>query len=259
MGDHKKPVLRVNSGKIGFVDRKHGQHRVLIEDFDLEVFPGEVVAVLGKSSCGKSSLLRTIAGFQQPLGGTIEVLGGRADQQYGTGCLQFLHQIPVIWDHLTVGRNIEVACELLGEEKSQQEIRDHLAVFSLEQDIEKLGSKMSPGGRARLALARVLCKVPKLLLLDEPFASVDSINRSDLSRRLMDFVQDKGVSLVWITHDIAEALHYASKIVVLREDETHERFSNEPLTQGFDENALSATKLMLRDTIRTVLRGEVDR
>jgi ABC-type nitrate/sulfonate/bicarbonate transport system ATPase subunit len=251
--------LKVNSVKIGFPDRKHGQHRVLIEDFDLEVLPGEVVAVLGKSGCGKSSLLRTIAGFQQPLSGTIEVLGGRADEQYGSGRLQFLHQVPVIWDHLTVVRNIEVALRLLGEEMSPEEIKKHLEDFSLTADIEKLGARISPGARARLALARVMCKLPQLLLLDEPFASVDSINRSDLSRRLMDCVQNKEVSLVWITHDIAEALHYASNIVVLRENKPHTFYENEPMTQGFDENALSPTKLMLRDQIRKDLSGEDNR
>jgi sulfate transport system ATP-binding protein len=193
-----------------------------LTDVSVEIPSGSLTALLGPSGGGKSTLLRVIAGLEQPDSGRVEIEGADATalppQRRGVG---FVFQHYAAFKHMTVERNIAFGLSI--RHKPKPEIRDRvqelLKLVHLEQFAHRYPSQLSGGQRQRMALARALAVEPKVLLLDEPFGALDAQVRKELRawlRRLHDQVH---VTTVFVTHDQEEAMEVADEIVVMADGE----------------------------------------
>jgi sulfate transport system ATP-binding protein len=191
---------------------------VALDDVSVNIPTGSLTALLGPSGGGKSTLLRIIAGLEQPDSGTIEIAGEDSTslppQRRNVG---FVFQHYAAFKHMTVRGNVAFGLEI--RKRPKNEIRDRvdelLALVHLSQFADRYPSQLSGGQRQRMALARALAVEPQVLLLDEPFGALDAKVRKELRdwlRRLHDKVH---VTTVFVTHDQEEAMEVADEIVVI--------------------------------------------
>ena len=200
-------ALTVNYGAVGVLDR-----------VSLDVGRGEMVALLGSSGCGKTTLLRAIAGFVVPQSGAIRVDGrdivGLPPEQRGTA---MMFQSYALWPHMTVAANIGYGPKMRGWKKDAIAARvdEMLALLQLEGFGPRPVTQLSGGQRQRVALGRALAVDPSLLLLDEPMSNLDYKVRLELRHELRALQQRVGITAVYVTHDREEALTLADRIAVI--------------------------------------------
>jgi len=185
-----------------------GHANPVLDDISLTVAPGEFVCLLGASGCGKSTLLNLVADLDQPSSGSITVPGGRA-------ALMFQEHALFPW--LTAGRNIELALRLrgLGRAERRTESERLLELVRLGGAHDKRVHELSGGMRQRVALARALAQDASVLLMDEPFAALDAITRDVLHEELTRIWSETGVSVLFVTHNVREAVRLAQRVVLL--------------------------------------------
>ena len=196
-----------------------------LQKIDLEIPKGAFVSLIGPSGCGKSTLLRLIGDLTQPSAGTVEVNGktahrARLDRDYG-----MVFQAPVLFDWRTVQGNVELPLEVSARSRSARadRARAMLALVELTGFERRYPWQLSGGMQQRVALARALAYGPEILLMDEPFASVDAQTRADLEDLVMRVWQESGVTVVFVTHDIDEAVYLADRVVALTPSPTEVR------------------------------------
>jgi sulfate transport system ATP-binding protein len=189
-----------------------------LDDVNVAVPDGSLTALLGPSGGGKSTLLRVIAGLEQPDAGTVTFDGrevtGLAAQDRGVG---FVFQHYAAFKHMTVFENVAFGLRIRKRPKAEvaERVRELLALVHLGQFGDRYPSQLSGGQRQRMALARALAVEPQVLLLDEPFGALDAKVRKELRdwlRRLHDEVH---VTTLFVTHDQEEALEVAEQVVVI--------------------------------------------
>ena len=188
---------------------------------DLELGGGEIVAVLGPSGCGKTTLLRLIAGFEAPDAGTITVGGqtvaapGRWVPPEGrrTG---MVFQDYALFPHLTVRANVAFGLARRDREQREALSQRTLELVGLQHKADSYPHELSGGERQRVALARALAPEPAVVLLDEPFSSLDATLRAALRREVELILRDAGATALLVTHDQEEALALADRLAVMR-------------------------------------------
>jgi sulfonate transport system ATP-binding protein len=181
---------------------------------DVHAGDGEIVAILGGSGCGKTTLLRLVAGLDEPTSGTISV-GGQAIA--GTNpAISAVFQEPRLLPWLTVRDNIGFGGRRLGKAKRRERIDALLARIGLPGAGGRWPRELSGGQQQRVAIARALIGQPSVLLLDEPFSALDTFTRSTLHELLLDLWREMRPTIVMVTHDIEEAVVLADRIVVMR-------------------------------------------
>ncbi|MDI3402266.1 ABC transporter ATP-binding protein [Streptomyces cavernicola] len=185
-----------------------GAQQLVLDDISLDVAPGEFVTLLGASGCGKSTLLNLVAGLDAPTVGSIETPGGRP-------ALMFQEHALFPW--LTAGKNVELALRLRGVPKSERrdEAERLLGLVRLSGAYGKRVHELSGGMRQRVALARALAQDSQLLLMDEPFAALDAITRDVLHDELTQLWHETGLSVLFVTHNVREAVRLAQRVVLL--------------------------------------------
>ena len=189
-----------------------------VESVTLAVHPGELFAVLGPSGCGKTTLLRLIAGFERPESGTVTV-GSRAVAGDGTWVAPERRRIGMVFQdyalfpHLTVARNVEFGCG----RGNRDGPRRALELVGLQHKADRHPHELSGGERQRVALARALAPEPEVVLLDEPFSSLDATLRADLRREVELILRDAGATAILVTHDQEEALTLADRLALMRD------------------------------------------
>ena len=185
-----------------------------IDDFSLDVAPGEFVVLLGPSGCGKSSLLYLVAGLETATEGTLEC---DSMQITGPGTDRgMIFQEASLYPWLTIAENVTFGLKLQGvfPEKRQRIARDLLLKVGLADAATKRPDELSGGMRQRAALARALAMRPKVLMMDEPFAALDIQTRAKMQGHLLEVWRASGASVLLVTHSIDEALALADRIVV---------------------------------------------
>ncbi|MFI1471582.1 ABC transporter ATP-binding protein [Streptomyces wuyuanensis] len=182
--------------------------QLVLDDISLDVAPGEFVTILGASGCGKSTLLNLVAGLDRPSAGSIATPGGRP-------ALMFQEHALFPW--LTAGKNIELALRLRGVPKAERrtEAERLLELVRLGGAHRKRVHELSGGMRQRVALARALAQDSDLLLMDEPFAALDAITRDVLHDELTRIWRETNVSVLFVTHNVREAVRLAQRVVLL--------------------------------------------
>lgn len=186
-----------------------GQHAVkALDAVNIDVSLGEFLCIVGASGCGKSTLLNLIAGLDSPTSGTLEVRGGRPT---------LIFQDAALFPWLTVEQNIELALRLRGMGKSSR-ARTCAALIELVH-LGGFGHKrpheLSGGMRQRVALARALAQQAEILLMDEPFGSLDAMTRDLLHDELERIWRETGVTIVFVTHNVREAVRLGDRVVLL--------------------------------------------
>ncbi len=195
----------------------YGAVRVL-DHVSLDVERGEMIALLGSSGCGKTTLLRAIAGFVTPESGAIRVEGrditGLPPERRGTA---MMFQSYALWPHMTVAANIGYGLKMRSWKKDAMAARvgEMLALLQLEGFGPRPVTQLSGGQRQRVALGRALAVNPSLLLLDEPMSNLDYKVRLELRHELRSLQQRIGITAVYVTHDREEALTLADRIAVI--------------------------------------------
>jgi ABC-type Fe3+/spermidine/putrescine transport system ATPase subunit len=212
----------VNSPATSAIDIDHlhvsyGSQRVL-HGVSLSVAPGEFIAILGSSGCGKTTLLRTIAGFQKASGGAIRLFGrdvvNMPPEKRG---MAMMFQSYALWPHMTVLGNVGYGLRLRGV--SKDEIRTRVAAVLKMLNMSGLEDRkvtnLSGGQRQRVALGRALAIEPDILLLDEPLSNLDAKVRIQLRSEIKSLQNRLGFTAIHVTHDREEAMTMADRIVVM--------------------------------------------
>lgn len=186
-----------------------GEPVVALDGIDLDVAAGEFVTVLGASGCGKSTLLNLVAGLDRPTTGAIEIDGG------GQAALMFQESALFPW--LTAAGNIDLALKLGGTPRAErpQRRQELLELVRLGGAGERRVHELSGGQRQRIALARSLAQGAEVLLMDEPFAALDAITRDVLHEELSQLWRRTGMSVVFVTHNVREAVRLGERVVLL--------------------------------------------
>ncbi|MFD5120530.1 ABC transporter ATP-binding protein [Streptomyces sp. NPDC058385] len=185
----------------------------------LRIAPGELVAVLGPSGCGKSTLLRTLAGLLPPLGGRVtqdgEPIGGPAADR----ALVFQENALLPWRSVRANIELPFSIGRLGRKERRGVADEWLERVGLAEHARKLPRRLSGGQRQRVQLARALAGRPRAVLMDEPFGALDPHTRAGMQDLLVDILRGTGATVVFVTHDVDEALHLGDRIALLSSGE----------------------------------------
>ncbi len=242
---------------------KDGQVRA-IEDISFDVRPGEFISLVGPSGCGKTTLLRLINGLIAPDEGEVRVTGGKPEPG---PVLAMVFQSARLLPWRTVAGNIEFALGLRGHGRQERHDRAQalLGAVGLRDFSEAFPHELSGGMQQRVGLARALAVEPKVLLMDEPFAALDAMTREVLRGELLQMWSRRRMAIVFVTHDIEEAIFLSQRIVLLkprpgRIDEIIDvelpepRWQNDPRTLP----AFAAMREHLWERIRNMVREGVE-
>ncbi|MEO6391014.1 MAG: ABC transporter ATP-binding protein [Pyrinomonadaceae bacterium] len=214
-------------GPVATLDRVSHSYRLgrtvsveALKEFSLCIKSGEFVAIVGPSGCGKSTVLRLLAGLLKPSTGAISVMGRNPDKARELHEVSIMFQQPALLDWRTVRGNIALPLELgsrIHGIESSARIEDLIRLVGLTGFESSLPSELSGGMQQRVALARALNGPgrPTLMLMDEPFAAVDQINRERLNRELEAIWLDYRPAVLFVTHSITEACYLADRVVVM--------------------------------------------
>lgn len=186
---------------------------VVFEDLDVAVRQGEILCLLGPSGCGKTTLLHLMAGLEDATAGELlfeddPVTG----PDYRRG---LVFQDPHLYPWLTVRENIEFGPEIRGETADADRVDRLIEMIGLEAFADATPAELSGGMAQRVALARTLANDPELLLLDEPFSALDEFTKMQLQDDLLELRERLGLTAVFVTHDIAEAVYLGDRIGVM--------------------------------------------
>jgi iron(III) transport system ATP-binding protein len=193
-----------------------------VREVSIEIERGELMAVLGPSGCGKTTLLRTIAGFERPDAGSVVVAD---DVVAGPGRfvpperrrIGMVFQDYALFPHLTVTANVAFGLASRPRDQRERLTRRTLELVGLQHRADRYPHELSGGERQRVALARAMAPEPALVLLDEPFSSLDASLRSGLRREVELILRDAEATALLVTHDQEEALSLADRLAVMRE------------------------------------------
>jgi NitT/TauT family transport system ATP-binding protein len=195
-----------------------GAERYLaLEGIDLEVSEGELVCLLGPSGCGKSTLLNILAGFEQATEGSVDFEGAPVRGAGRDRVMFFQDAGAALLPWLSVEENVRFALRVRKVPKAEWPaiIDKYLAMVGLEEHRRKFPAQLSGGMRQRLQIARALAVEPKVLLMDEPFGALDALTRRRMHGFLLEIWQRTGKTIVFVTHDIAEAVTLADRICIM--------------------------------------------
>ncbi|MBD2200473.1 MULTISPECIES: ATP-binding cassette domain-containing protein [Calothrix] len=189
--------------------------KTVLQDIDLEIQPGEFVAIVGRSGCGKSTMLRLIAGLDAPTGGGVFLNDQHSHHRINPD-IRMMFQDARLLPWQKVLANVELG--LLGANSkvlAKQTALHVLRSVGLEDRAQEWPSVLSGGQRQRVALARALASSPKLLLLDEPLGALDALTRIEMQQLLEQLWQDQGFTSLLITHDVEEAVVLADRVLLI--------------------------------------------
>jgi spermidine/putrescine transport system ATP-binding protein/putrescine transport system ATP-binding protein len=210
-------IVEIENVSFGYDPAKPVLHGV-----SLRIGRGKVVGIMGQSGCGKTTLLRMIAGFELPSEGQILIDGqDMAGIPPNQRPVNMVFQSYAVFPHMSVADNVSYGLKIAGVGRAEREerVREALQLVSLAGFEQRMPDQMSGGQRQRVALARSLVMRPKVLLLDEPLSALDAKLRAQMQFELADLQDKVGITFITVTHDQDEALSMASRIAVMNKGE----------------------------------------
>lgn len=215
---------------------------VVIEHFNLAIDQGEFVTIIGSSGCGKTTVLKMVNGLIEPDGGEVLLHGenvGSKDMIKLRRNIGYAIQGSVLFPHMTVEQNIAYVPSLersRDKQKIKEMVKDWMQTVGLEEELkDRFPAELSGGQQQRVGIARALAASPDVLLMDEPFGAVDEITRGQLQTELKRIHKKTGITILFVTHDISEALKLGTKVLVMdqgviQQYSTPEDILDEPAT-----------------------------
>jgi NitT/TauT family transport system ATP-binding protein len=205
--------VKLRTEHVGMVFERDGKSVSVLEDIDLEVRDGEFICLVGPSGCGKSTLLNVMGGFLPPTSGSVtidrEVVHGPDPRRI------LVFQERGVFPWLTVEGNIGFGLSKLSRAERDQRIAHYVQMMRLQGFEQSYPSDLSGGMKQRLQVARALAVNPDILYLDEPFGALDSVTRLIMRGELLRIWQTERRTIIFVTHDIDEAVQLADRVVVL--------------------------------------------
>ena len=189
---------------------------LVFDGLDVEVRDGELVCLLGPSGCGKTTLLHLMAGLEEPTDGGVYFDGERVegpDHRRGV-----VFQDPHLYPWRTVRENVEFGPEVRGETADAERVDELLRMVGLEDAEDAEPSELSGGMAQRVSLVRTLANDPELLLMDEPFSALDALTKMELQDELLALTENLDMTVVFVTHDIEEAVYLGDRVAVMGEE-----------------------------------------
>jgi NitT/TauT family transport system ATP-binding protein len=193
-----------------------GREVAAVRDVSFEVFDQEFIAIVGPSGCGKSTILNMLGGLVPPSAGVVEIDGavvtGEAPPQVG-----YVFQKDTVFPWRTVAHNIALGLEYRGRpaEERRRRVREAIALAGLDGFEDAFPATLSGGMRQRVALMRTLVVEPQILLMDEPFGALDTHTKINLHAELLALWEARHQTVVFVTHDLSEAITLADRVVVM--------------------------------------------
>ena len=221
-----------------------------LKGIDLDIRRGEFISLIGPSGCGKSTLLRVIGDLVAPTAGTVEVNGkpaarARLDRDYG-----MVFQAPVLFDWRSVEDNVKLPLELMGYDGARRTARakEMLDLVELSEFTRHHPYQLSGGMQQRVAIARALAFEPSILLMDEPFGALDEMTRERMNQEVLRIWEQTGITIVFVTHSIPEAVFLSSRVVVMsaRPGPHHRRHRGRPAAAARRRDARGTALLRAR-------------
>jgi NitT/TauT family transport system ATP-binding protein len=208
-------VVEARNLSIIFTSREH--QTVALADVDLSIRRGEFVSLIGPSGCGKTTLLRAIADLEHPTGGHLVVNGKTPAQARRERAYGYVFQAPALYPWRNVERNVMLPLEIMGmpAEERRARAKRNLELVGLGDFSRRFPWQLSGGMQQRASIARALSFEPALLLMDEPFGALDEITRDGLNVHLLELWRRTGMTVVFVTHSIPEAVYLSTRIVVM--------------------------------------------
>lgn len=196
--------------------------KVVIENFNLSIEKGEFVTIIGSSGCGKTTILKMVNGLVRPVDGNV-LVEGRDTRETDLTMLRrnigYAIQGSVLFPHMTVEKNIAYVPNLLNKrdkKRTAQAVTKWMNIVGLEDSLRgRYPSELSGGQQQRVGIARALAASPDILLMDEPFGAVDEITRGSLQEEISRIHRETGITVLFVTHDIGEALKLGTKVLVM--------------------------------------------
>jgi osmoprotectant transport system ATP-binding protein len=208
--------------------------KVIIEDFNLSIEKGEFVTIIGSSGCGKTTILKMVNGLVQPVAGNLFVEGKNTKEIDLTQLrrnIGYAIQGSVLFPHMTVEKNIAYVPNLLNKsdkERTKKAVSKWMKIVGLDDSLRhRYPSELSGGQAQRVGIARALAASPEILLMDEPFGAVDEITRASLQDEISRIHKETGITILFVTHDITEALKLGTKVLVMDHGVIHQYASPE--------------------------------
>jgi len=216
---HAPTSVTLEGVSVGFEqpDQPEAEPRYVLRDISLSIEDGQFVAVVGKSGCGKTTILNLLAGLVEPLTGRVDLCGMTPRQARKDLAYMFARDCLLPWR--SVAKNVEIGLEARHVPKEERRKR---AVAELERvglggSVDRYPSELSHGMRQRAALARTWSLDPKVLLMDEPFAALDAQTREDIESQFLAIWEISKCTVVFVTHDLLEAVFMADRVIFIDE------------------------------------------
>jgi NitT/TauT family transport system ATP-binding protein len=187
-----------------------------VEGASFDIAQSEFLCLVGPSGCGKTTLLNIIAGFLTPTAGEIRI-AGKPVTGHGTDRGIVFQDFAQLFPWRTALGNVTFGLEMKGVDKAEREAiaREQLKLVKLEKFVQSYPHHLSGGMQQRVAIARALAYNPSVLLMDEPFAALDALTRDDMQRLLAEVWRETKKTVVYVTHNVAEAVYLADRVVVM--------------------------------------------
>ena len=215
--------MRMEMIRLEHVTKSFGRYKAL-DDVSIVVEEGEFLTVIGRSGCGKTTMLRMINGLQKPDSGKVYAAGedvGEADLIRLRRKIGYVIQNKGLFPHMTVEKNFIYVPVISGQKDKRQNRKlaeELIGLVGLEREmLDRYPEELSGGQQQRVGIARALASRPKLLLMDEPFGALDEITKRAMQNELLALQKKLGMTVVFITHDIREAMKLGDRVLVMEQ------------------------------------------
>lgn len=238
------------------ISMRYGSRPVL-EDISFQVSEGSKNVFFGPSGCGKTTILRLVAGFITPDKGVLKINGTVAakdgknfleSEERGVG---FVFQDLALWPHMTVRENLEFGLKIksIPQQQRNQRICEILTMLRLEDKGNARPHQLSMGQQQRVAIGRALVSGPKILLMDEPFSSLDLELRLSISNDILQLQKRMGFTLILVTHQLEEALDLAETVLILEEGAIAKIGTKQEIKNYMDQLSMELRSKYQRDVL----------
>ncbi len=244
--------------KVQNISFSYSKNKLVLDNFNFNIKEGEHLCVMGESGCGKSTLLKAIYGLLDLKKGAIfwkdhQILGPEFHLVPGMDFFKYVAQDFDLMPYISVSENIKKFLSRFYPEESEKRTQELLEVIEMKAFENTKVKNLSGGQKQRVAIARALANEPELLLLDEPFGQIDNFKKNSLRRKLFAYLKEKNIACIVATHDKNDALSFADKLIVIKDNKILVNDSPKEIYNNPKEKYVAA---LFNDVNEIIVNGE---